>query len=169
MRKSICGIAFTAAMGASVLLTGCGKEGNSKISFDEAVELHYKAIYESDISKWEKIVPQKIWEEYPEAKSCMEELFENTDTKEFLPGGWNTFSYEEYALTSQLDSEEAKEMESTLAKYGVEKVDEAWHIEANVNGEDETIIVKSGDNYYSTYALGYILYELGEDTDGLFY
>jgi len=36
------------------------------MSFDEAVQLHYEGMYESDISKWKDTVLQRFWDTYPD-------------------------------------------------------------------------------------------------------
>lgn len=162
-----------------------GKEGDDSrtgtssselaMSFDEAVKLHYEGMYERDISKWKDIVPQGFWDTYPDINNLMNGYFEDIDPNEMLPGGMGSLEYEVEDLTEDFkssDSDEAAGLKRNMARWGVEKLDGVWHVDADLNGyEGDTLIVKSGNRYYSTYALGglieamlYDKYNLDDDT-----
>ncbi|MCR4644212.1 MAG: hypothetical protein K5695_02230 [Oscillospiraceae bacterium] len=141
-------------------------------SMDDAVKSYIAAYYEQDLSNWSSILPDAFKAQNPDFGSAITTEFA-ASAEEVLPGGMESLSYYvEKDLTAQYagEAEEGTALRDVYARYGVTDIDGVWLVATNrANGENRTMIVKSGDRYYAARALGIMLEMYGTGAEACYY
>lgn len=130
------------------------------VSFDEAVKAHYEGIINNDVSRWYEVIPKGMYDMFPELEANTSNALEacrllNPGEEKFYDGA-NELSYSTYQFEMD-NSEDCRELISAMSKFKIDSIDNVWSVTANLNCENDTLIVESNDRYYSTYAMVFLL------------